>query len=228
MNLPGSEPAPGGYRWNRDVLTGRHPDDDVFEFIYERNVWGSGESASGLGSELAQTRVLRVALPELLHRLGATRLLDAPCGDFRWMRHVDLGGIDYVGLDVVERMVATDQERFGAPGRRFVAGNVISEPLPEADVMLCRDCLVHLSYRQIFDALGNIARSGIGYLLATTFVERAENHDIVTGDWRPLNLCAPPFSLPPPLQVIVEGCTENGGAFADKALGLWRTSMLPA
>ncbi|WP_238010231.1 class I SAM-dependent methyltransferase [Dactylosporangium sp. AC04546] len=219
--------TPEGFRWNRDVLAHRDADDDIFQFIYDRNVWGSAESASGGGSELTQTRVLRVALPELFRRLGVTTLLDAPCGDFRWMQHIELGGIRYVGLDVVPKMIEANQARFGSPLRRFVAGDVVCEPLPDADVMLCRDCLVHLSYQQVFEALANIARSRIRYLLATTFVERAENHDIVTGDWRPLNLCAPPFNLPQPEQVIVEGCTENGGVFADKALGLWPTSALP-
>jgi hypothetical protein len=30
-----------------------------------------------------------------------------------------------------------------------------------------------------------------------------------------------------PQRVLVEGCTENGGAYADKALGLWRVADLP-
>src|SRR5437660_1775959 len=37
----------------------------------------------------------------------------------------------------------------------------------------------------------------------------------------------PPVALPEPLEVIVEGCTEVGGAYADKALGLWRVADLP-
>jgi SAM-dependent methyltransferase len=200
---------------------------EVFRLIYENNGWGGDESYSGLGSGLDQTRVLRVALPELFRRLGVRSVLDAPCGDFRWMSQVDLRGIDYTGLDIVPEMIAGNQARYGDAGRRFVTGDLIADPLPAADLVFVRDCLVHLTYDQIFSALANIARSGARYLLTTVFVERDENVDISTGDWRPLNLCAPPFDLPPPLQVIVEGCTENGGIYADKALALWSVTALP-
>ena len=93
--------------------------------------------------------------------------------------------------------------------------------------MLCRDGLVHLGYPQIFRAFANLRRSGSTYLLATTFLELDANAEIDTGDWRPLNLCLPPFTLPEPLDVIVEGCTDAGGAYEDKALGLWRIADLP-
>ena len=29
-------------------------------------------------------------------------MLDVPCGDFRWMAHVDLSGIIYIGGDIIE------------------------------------------------------------------------------------------------------------------------------
>jgi hypothetical protein len=105
--------------------------------------------------------------------------------------------------------------------------NLTRDPLPRADVVLCRDCLVHLRYAQIFAAFVNLRRSGAKYLLATTFVELDANSEIDTGDWRPVNLCLPPFALPEPLTVIIEGCTEIDGAYADKALGLWRVADLP-
>jgi hypothetical protein len=99
--------------------------------------------------------------------------------------------------------------------------------LPGADLLLCRDCLVHLSATDVSRALANIRRRSITYLLATTFPAEPENREIVTGDWRPLNLEAPPFSLPRPLELIDEHCTEAGGRFPDKSLGLWRVADLP-
>jgi hypothetical protein len=94
-------------------------------------------------------------------------------------------------------------------------------------VVLCRDGLVHLGYAQIFRAFANLRRSGCTYLLATTFLELDANAEIDTGDWRPLSLCLPPFALPEPLEVIVEDWTADDGAYADKALGLWRVADLP-
>ncbi|MDP9278351.1 MAG: class I SAM-dependent methyltransferase, partial [Gemmatimonadota bacterium] len=99
--------------------------------------------------------------------------------------------------------------------------------LPEADVILCRDCLVHFSFANIVAAFRTIKASGAEYLLTTTFPDREINNDIVDGDWRPLNLEASPFLLPAPVDVIVEGCMEEGGAYADKALAVWRIADLP-
>lgn len=196
----------------------------VFDRIYERNSWNSAESRSGPGSSLSQTRLLIERLPALLRATGARSLLDIPCGDFHWMRHVALFGIDYLGADVVQRIVASNRSRYGAPGIRFGLLDVTRDPLPRSDVVLCRDCLVHFTFDEAIQALKNIAASGSTYLLATTFTDRAENRDCRTGEWRVLNLERAPFDLPPPLQLLNEGCTEGGGAFKDKSLGLWRLS----
>jgi hypothetical protein len=89
-------------------------------------------------------------------------------------------------------------------------------------LILCRDCLVHFSFDDIFKALNNLRASGSRFLLTTTFPTRQENQPIPTGKWRPLNLERAPFFLPPPLTILNEGCTENGGEYADKSLGLWQ------
>jgi len=38
--------------------------------------------------------------------------------------------------------------------------DITSDPLPRADVILCRDCLVHFSLADAQAAIGNFARSG--------------------------------------------------------------------
>lgn|GEM_PF-208395 len=198
-----------------------------FADIYRRNLWLDAESRSGPGSRLSQTANLRRALPALLAELRAARLLDAPCGDFNWMRHVELNGTHYVGGDVVPELVARNQELYGDARRRFVTLDLTRDELPAADLILCRDCLTHLSFADALTVLANVRRSGAEYLLTTTYTERQENYDCETGQWRPINLQLPPFDLPPPLKLINEGCTEGGTALADKHLGLWRLADLP-
>jgi hypothetical protein len=95
------------------------------------------------------------------------------------------------------------------------------------DLVLCRDCLVHLSNAHIRDAIENLRASGSTWLLTTTFRAHDQNGDLDDGDWRPLNLERPPFGFPPPVAVVNEGCSEHDGAFADKSLGLWRIADLP-
>jgi hypothetical protein len=66
----------------------------------------------------------------------------------------------------------------------------------------------------------------VEYLLTTTFPDHDQNEDVEDGDWRLLNLELPPFSLPKPLAIFTEHCEEEGGAFADKSLALWRVATL--
>ena len=199
----------------------------VFDRIMAENYWSDPESASGSGSSLRQTDILRQQLPPLLARLQVRTLLDAPCGDFHWMQHVDLNGIAYTGVDVVAALIERCQQTFGGPSRQFLCRNLVTDPLPRVDAILSRDCLSHLSYEHIFGALSNFRASGSTYVLATTYPSKQRNWDIVTGSWRPINLHLAPFNFPPAIEVLVEGSTEFDGDFADKSLSVWRLDALP-
>ncbi len=198
----------------------------IFSETYHNRYWKSKESVSGRGSELGQTTHLRSELPLLLRKFEVRSFLDLPCGDFNWMQHVDLGGITYIGADIVPELVARNQEKYTQEGRSFRHLDLLTDPLPKADCVLVRDCLVHLSFEHIEQALANIKKSGAIYLLATTFPNLAANEDIQTGYWRPLNLQKAPIALPTPLYLFNEGCTESNGAFSDKSLGLFRVEDL--
>lgn len=198
----------------------------TFSQIYERRAWGDGESVSGFGSDLGQTAAVRKALPVLLKQIGARTMVDAPCGDFYWMKEVKLELDHYIGIDIVPDLVGRNQRQYADGIREFRTQNITNEPLSNADVIFCRDCLVHLSYSDIADAIRNFKDSGAAYLLTTTFVGPRKNRDIVTGDWRPLNLQRPPWNFPEPITIIDEQCTQSRGRYRDKALGLWRLSDL--
>jgi hypothetical protein len=197
-----------------------------FERIYATNLWSDPETRSGVGSTLDSTRAIRAELPKALRKLEARVLLDAPCGDFSWMQHVDLSGIDYIGGDIVPSIVERNQRLHASASRRFVQLDLTRDDLPAADVLLCRDCLVHLSYANIAAVMASIARSGTRYVIITSFPGRNDNYDVVDGDWRALDFQAPPFSFPEPVLTIVEGCEEEGGSYADKSLLAWRVDQL--
>lgn len=200
---------------------------EVFSDIFRRNRWAGSRSVSGTGSDEIQTRVVARRLPELISQFDISTMLDIPCGDFHWMSKVDLRGVDYLGADIVDDLVADNAQRHGSDLRKFIALDLIRDPLPGVDLLFCRDCLVHLSFADIRLALQNIGHSGSRYLLTTTFTDK-ENFDIRTGQWRPINLQRPPFNLPPPLALVNEECTEGGGGHGDKSLGLWRVADLKA
>ncbi len=201
------------------------PMKEVFTEIYAGNIWGSKISHSGPGSDLIQTAVIRATLPDLIVELGVGTMLDVPCGDFYWMRHVKTD-VDYTGIDVVADLVRANNDKYGGPRRRFLKLDVSRDDLPMADLIFCRDLLVHFSFEDARRTVANLKRSRSKWLLTTTFTGRTENLDIPTGHWRPLNLVLSPFNFPAPHRLVNEACTEGGNEFADKSLGLWHLSDL--
>jgi hypothetical protein len=197
--------------------------EDIFTEIKRRNLWYGGESVSGGGSTLEMTETLRDWLPVLVKQLGVKTLVDVPCGDFAWMQHVDLTGVSYVGGDIVQDLVDANTAKYGRPDRRFAKIDLAADPLPRGELLLCKDCLIHLSHELIFRAMANIKRSGIRHVLLTTYPQQTRNVDILTGDtWR-LNLQLPPFRLPPPKEIRLEGLE---GEF-QKHIALWSVDDLP-
>lgn len=185
------------------------------------------ESVCGPGSSLSQTDEIRRTLPVLIREIGARSLLDAPCGDFNWMRHVALPVDRYIGIDTLRELILENQRKFGGPQRSFINLDIIHDELPQVDLIFCRDYLLYLSYEDVFNSLKHFKNSGSQYLLTTTFPEWQGNKQINTGQWRPLNLQIYPFDFPPPLKTINEKCTENDGRYS-KNLSLWRLADLPS
>jgi SAM-dependent methyltransferase len=194
-----------------------------FQRIHDTNLWGASASISGLGSEIDATAVLRAELPGLLEGLGVRSLLDAPCGDASWINHADLG-TRYVGVDIVAALIE-NLRAAAAAGKikgEYHLADITRDPLPRCDAILCRDCLVHLSFANIERAVANFRTSGAVWLIATTFPEWQSNSDCEDGDWRALNFELKPFDLGPPVELLNENCLEAGGGWRDKSLGVWR------
>ncbi len=228
-HIPGVRPAYLRVRLQRERLRlrslGRKA---AFEEIFLSNGWQGKESMSGHGSDTESTRRLVEALPPLMKQFQVATLLDIPCGDFHWMKDVDLTGTKYIGADIVLQLVEDCSRRYGSETRMFCTLDLTESPLPDCDLILCRDCLVHLSFRDVMRALDNICRSNLTFMLTTTFPRKGPNHDIVTGEWRPLNLELSPFGFPAPLALLTENDIGDGGPFSDKALGLWRVTDVAA
>lgn len=182
------------------------------------------ESVSGTGSSIECTKEILLELPLVFYRNDIRSILDIPCGDFNWMQHLDFRYLDYTGVDVVEELIAANKKKY--PNTNFQCLDITSDALPAVDLVISRDCFVHLSYADMWDALENVEQSGAKYLLTTTFQRTTPNQDIPSGGWRTLNLELAPLFFPPPLELINEHCPEGGGIYTDKCLGLWSLASL--
>lgn len=196
----------------------------TFADIHRGNLWGEAESVSGPGSTLAETVQLRRELPGVLARLGVRRLVDAPCGDCHWISTLNLGLEYYCGLDIVPALIEANRARYPSSAgtrREFLVADLTRDALPVADAILCRDCLIHLSFPFIRAALRNFRRSSARYLLTTNYSGLRENADILSGQWRPIDLRLAPFHLPEPLIEIRERECEDGGLPLVRSLAVW-------
>lgn len=197
----------------------------TFDYVYKSRFWGRDqESVSGPGSSMEATAVVRRVLPEWIREFGIRSILDVPCGDFHWMKTVDLGVERYIGGDIVAALIEDNRSKYTSGARRFEVIDLSRDALPKADAVFCRDCLVHLSYKDQQAALRAIASSGAKYLITTTFSGKVErNKDIITGSWRPIDLRLPPYSFPEPLRIVSEETEPRHG----KYIAIWRVADLP-
>ncbi|KUL83685.1 hypothetical protein ZTR_07490 [Talaromyces verruculosus] len=192
--------------------------------VYHKNIFGGIESKSGNGATLAQTAVIRQEIPRLFNDLNIKSIVDAPCGDFNWMKEIikQSPNIQYLGVDVVPDLIETNTTAYATDKVKFQIGNIVTDVLPQNDMIICRDCLVHMPMEHALKAIDNFRKSGARYLLCTTFTERDENkEEFIRGLWRALNMEKHPFDLGPAFRLINENCTEAGDFLADKCLGLW-------
>jgi len=197
-----------------------------FESIYKEKRWmGNGESLSGMGSTLDYTENFRSAFEEYLQEQEIGTLFDAPCGDMNWMNEVRFReGMRYIGGDIVPHVIEENRERFASERQHFEVFDITRDTFPEADLWLCRDCLFHLCYEDIFRALRQFARSEIAAAMITNHLEVTSNRDIVTGESRLLDLTLAPFHLPEPDLSIEDWLPGH----PKRVVNLWRREAIAA
>lgn len=184
-----------GLRAARFGMRGRK---GAFQHIFRSRYWGDEESVSGIGSSLEQTAAIRRELPRIVQEHGIRSLFDAPCGDLYWMsRILEEMGIRYVGGDIVPEVIALARSRTDYADAQFIEFDIVEQPFPDCDMWLCRDVLFHLPYGAIRRALDNFLRSNVKYLLVTTHTRQdVTNRNLITGDFRELDLFKAPFGFP--------------------------------
>lgn len=222
----------GGYglvtgRRTRKGSTAAHLDrsglKDRFAAIYELGVWRHNDQTvpgSGAGSTLEASAELRRTLPALLKDLNTKTLLDVGCGDFTWMQHVAIEA-GYIGVDVVDAVIRTNREKFEETGRRFISADATMDDLPEADVVLCRHVLFHLSFSDIRKFFKNLLSKERSFLIITSDRQTVFNADIPTGDYRLLNLEAWPFWFQSPDRVV-----PDSSGWPRRIIGVWRADRI--
>ncbi|MDR3217900.1 MAG: class I SAM-dependent methyltransferase [Dysgonamonadaceae bacterium] len=197
---------------------------EVFKDIYNTNLWVSQESKSGTGSTVDATAIIREHLPLIINNFDISSMLDVPCGDYNWMKFVPKN-CRYIGGDIVPEIVANNQILYSSDKVQFKQLDITMDEIPQVDLIFCRDCLQHLSYKKVKEAINNFKRSGSNYLLVTSYPKTWRNYDIYDGDYRPLNLLKKPFYFPKPLLKIREG-SKSMNIEIDKTMYLYKIESI--
>ncbi|BBU63235.1 hypothetical protein MSC49_31700 [Methylosinus sp. C49] len=189
---------------------------ETFSNIYDRNWWGSAESISGCGSELARTSQVRDGLVKFIESHNIRTLIDAPCGDCNWIVDViKTTKIIYFGYDIVPKLV--ENNRLAFPQYEFDVADILNMKLKPSDAWLCRDALFHFPNDAVFRVLEAFEKSDVKFLLTTHFKSVKFHTDIEFGQYRPINICCEPFNWPEPDHLIYDGDDKD----TDRYLGVW-------
>lgn len=171
---------------------------EKFSTIYRKRLWTSKESISGTGSTIKNTSELREKLPFLINKYNIKSIVDSPCGDFNWFKEIinDLA-INYTGVDIVEELIRENIENYSRHNINFKAGDICKDSLPSCDLLIVRDCLFHLSHKNINKFLLNISDLDYKYLLTTSFNtdDDFENSDIISGSFRIIDIFKSPYDF---------------------------------
>jgi len=207
--------------------------------VFETKTWADddkGKPRSGSGSTLRRTRRLRRALPGLLRDYGVKTFLDAPCGDWTWMSAVDLTGVKYIGGDISKELVDDVKAEFGGTGRRFVHLDLASDKLPKCDMIMVRECLIHLVDPVRWAVIENIHKAKIPYLLLTVDLIDTNIPLEQNGQHRNFNPMLAPFNFPAPVHHIPEShdvldladltAADAGPWKRRRTMGLWTHAQL--
>ncbi|NRA40519.1 MAG: class I SAM-dependent methyltransferase [Planctomycetes bacterium] len=205
---------------------GKESNKERFSRYAKNNKWRDGESLSGPGSTLFYTEELRETLPAFIQEQGFKSMLDAPCGDFNWMRLVKLpDGVQYIGGEIVPALVKSNAAAYDKDGISFIECDIINDDLPDlpdVDVWMCRDALFHFSYADFFKTMHNLFRSNVRYLLTTSHQEFTDNVDIRTGSFNEMNILLPPYNFPEPIAKL----NDTAEGFPARELCLWEVATL--
>jgi hypothetical protein len=188
-----------------------------FTSVYDQGGWSDpvlGAPQSGLGSTVKNTTGSREVILTTAIRLfsgqATLRIVDAPCGDMTWMPLLlnelakEFEHVEYTGIDVVEDLIESNRKRVCSTSNvscKFECLDVTRDRIPDCDLFFCKDLVNHLNNRDISRLIKNLQNSNCKYAMISSNTG-CENSELPDGDYasRPVDLEAPPFSLPEPIQ----------------------------
>jgi SAM-dependent methyltransferase len=180
--------------------------EQVFIYNYKK-LWNN---TSGGGSFLENTLPYISMLEDFIRENKIQSVVDAGCGDWLVSKCINWEGIQYFGYDVVGYLIDTNEKLYAKPNVVFIHADFTQTELPEADLLICKDVLQHLSNADIQKFLEQLPK--FKHCLITNDVDintlTSENNDIRSGGYRCLDLTQSPFKLKG-VKILTYRCQHN-------------------
>jgi SAM-dependent methyltransferase len=193
----------------------------AFTEVYTSKAWGDDGTDFYSGPGTIEAGVTLPYLDFLRAEFAAMgkppRVLDLGCGDFKVCVQLLPSVASFTGVDVVPSLVERNNRLYGSETVKFLCADISQDPLPEADVVLVREVMQHMSNAQVGRLLKRLSAYKVAYV---TNVEPPKdsvtvmNRDLVPGpDTRGvfgsgLFLDEPPFSFQ--AEVVLNKPIEQG------------------
>lgn len=167
----------------------------AFEDIYKNDRW---THSSGPGSMLQFNLPYMRFLESFVAANAIRSISDIGCGDFQFMKDVDLGEAVYDGYDLVASVIDATQVLHGSDRVHFHIMPDDPTELDGGDLAILKDVLIHLDNghaQQLLDAL--VAK--FRFILTVNNIAKdpaVYNRDIEPGRFRPVDVSLPPFNYP--------------------------------
>jgi len=201
---------------------------ETFKYHYDLEI-SNNRCPCGPGSDsriVKQTGTVPF-INDIINKYQIKSINDCPCGLFEnWIYLVNLTGIEYRGYDIND--TAIERNKKNNPNLSFFEFDMVNDKLPYADLIICRDCLFHLSNNFVLNALENFRNSEAIYLLATEHSWLRTNGDLTKEElkreagFRFINLEITPFNLGLPIEVHNERMSRYKKGAHDRQLALWK------
>ncbi|MBI4118482.1 MAG: class I SAM-dependent methyltransferase [Parcubacteria group bacterium] len=164
----------------------------LFDEIYKKHKWLFG---SGSGSVAVLNRpYIRFVNSVLEKHSDIHTVVDIGCGDWQIGQNLELGNKDYVGCDISRFILEKTKQKFASPRRRFIHLDAVTDELPQGDLVIVRDVLQHLSNKEVARVLSKLGKYKYAIIQNDIRSGGTRNRDIRTGDFRQLDITAPPFN----------------------------------
>ena len=164
---------------------------EIFDKLYKSGGWNG--IGSGPGSNVEINKEYLTILHKIIDYTPSIKtVIDIGCGDWQLMKNLSFTK-NYIGIDVSPYIIEQNKIKYEKENVKFLIGDLISGNLPDGDICIVKDVLQHLTNDQVKICLDNLKKYKI--CIITNDYTDSSATDIQMGQWRPINILLPPFSV---------------------------------